>query len=405
MMKRSGFLRTILIASAACLLYGVSSGIRSNYGIMLGAITASSGVDYASVSFVLAVAQHVVGLVQPLAGILALKKSNAFVLCAGAVLITAGLAGIPFCHSLPALLLFLGIFLAGGTGAIAFGIIMGAITPVLGERTAAMISGFVSASCGLGGTVLAPLMQVLMNAFGFRTMMLALCVPAVLLIPISLWLSRAGTAASKATKELSLSAMLKSAVIDRNFLRIALAFFTCGFYMAIIETHLFSQYTSYGFSKTLVAFAFSVYGAGAMLGCVLTGFLDTVLDPKWVLGCTYGLRVPIILALLLLPKSPAFVYGTALLFGLSGNATVPPTSGLLTKLFGAKKLAALFGIAFLAHQVGSFFSSWLGGVCAAATGSYAAVWYVSMAFSAAAAILCFGVRASGHQGEEAEKIY
>lgn len=199
--------------------------------------------------------------------------------------------------------------------------------------------------------------------------------------------------------------MLKRAVIDRNFLRIALAFFTCGFYMAIIETHLFSQYTSYGFSKTLVAFAFSVYGAGAMLGCVLTGFLDTVLDPKWVLGCTYGLRVPIILALLLLPKSPAFVYGTALFFGLSGNAAVPPTSGLLTKLFGAKKLAASSGIAFLAHQVGSFFSSWLGGVCAAAADSYAAVRYVSMAFSAAAAILCFGVRASEHQGEEREKIY
>lgn len=198
--------------------------------------------------------------------------------------------------------------------------------------------------------------------------------------------------------------MLKRAVIDRNFLRIALAFFTCGFYMAIIETRLFSKYTFYGFSKTLVAVVFSVYGTRAILGCVLTGFLDTVLDPQWVLGCTYGLRAPIILALRL-PESPAFVYGTALFFGLSGNAAVPPTSGLLTKLFGAKKLAASSGIAFLAHQVGSFFSSWLGGVCAAAADSYAAVRYVSMAFSAAAAILCFGVRASEHQGEEREKIY
>lgn len=209
MIKRSGFLRTLPIASAACLLYGVSSGIRSNYGIMLGAITASGGVDYASVGFVPAVAQLVAGLMQPLAGILALKKSNAFVLCAGAMLMPAGLAGIPFCHSLPTLLLFLepvlkqalGIFLAGGTEAIAFGVIMGAITPVLGERTAAMISGFVSTGCGLGGTVLTPLMRVLMDVFGFRTMMLTLCIPAALLIPIFLWLSRAGAADSRASKE------------------------------------------------------------------------------------------------------------------------------------------------------------------------------------------------------------
>lgn len=404
-MKSGGVLKTLLIALAACLLYGVSSGIRSNYGIMLDAIVASSGVAYESVSFVLAVAQLVVGLVQPLAGIVALKKSNAFVLCAGAALMAAGLAGIPFCHSFPALLLFLGLFLASGTGAIAFGIIMGAVTPVLGERRAAVVSGFVSASCGLGGTVLAPLMQLLMDTFGFRAMMLSLCVPAALLIPVSLWLSRTSAGEKTSPEETPAAMALKGAVTDRNFMRIALAFFTCGFYMAIIETHLFSQYTSYGFSKTLVAFAFSVYGAGAMLGCVLTGFLDTLLDPKWVLGCTYGLRVPIILALLLLPKSPAFVYGTAFLFGLSGNATVPPTSGLLTRLFGAKRLAALFGIAFLAHQVGSFLSSWLGGVCAAATGGYAAVWYVSMAFSAVAAILCFDVRTSEYQGEETEKIY
>lgn len=48
-MKGSGLLRTLLIASAACLLYGVSSGIRSHYGVMLGAITADSGLGQPAV--------------------------------------------------------------------------------------------------------------------------------------------------------------------------------------------------------------------------------------------------------------------------------------------------------------------------------------------------------------------
>ena len=310
-------------------------------------------------------------------------------------MMVVGLICIPFCRSALSLLLFLGIVLACGTGAIAFAIIMGAITPVLGEKTAAVVSGFISASSGLGGTILSPLMQFLIDAVGFRAMLLVLCIPVALLIPISLWLSYAGktskTETEKIPEEASLSELLKLTIYDRNCLRIFLAFFTCGFYMAIIEIHLFTQYTSYGFSNTLVAFAFSIYGIGAMLGCILTGFLDTVFDNKLVLGSVYASRVLIILSLLLLPKTPVFVYITAFLFGLSGNATVPPTSGLLTKLFGPKKLAALFGMAFLIHQVGMFFSSWLGGVFAKATGSYTLIWCISLVFSAGAALLCFSV--------------
>lgn len=242
--------------------------------------------------------------------------------------------------------------------------------------------------------ILSPLMQLLIDAAGLRVMLLVLCAPVALLIPLSLWLSRAGrgTQAEGKTKgEPPLSELFRRTIRDRNYLRIFLAFFTCGFHMSIIETHLFTQYTTYGFSKSLVAFAFSVYGVGAMLGCILTGYLDTRFDNKWVLGGTYASRIVIASALLLLPKSVALVYGTAFLFGLSGNATVPPTSGLLTKLFGSRQLAALFGIAYLAHQVGSFFSSWLGGILAAATGSYTPIWCAGMILSAGAALLCFTI--------------
>lgn len=278
-MKKENLFKILMVAAAACLIYGIASGIRANYGIMLNAIMESSDLPYDTVSFVLAVAQLMVGVMQPAAGILAFRKSNAFVLCGGAVMMVVGLICIPFCHSALSLLLFLGVILACGTGAIAFAIIMGAVTPVLGEKAAAVVSGFISASSGLGGTILSPLMQFLIDAVGLR----------------------------------------------------------------------------------------------AMLGCILTGFLDTVFDNKRVLGSVYASRVLIILSLLLLSKTPAFVYITAFLFGLSGNATVPPTSGLLTKLFGSKKLATLYGMAFLVHQVGMFFSSWLGGVFAAATGSFTSI--------------------------------
>ena len=44
-------LSLIGVAAAACLIYAISGGVRANYGLIRGAISASSGVDYASVSF------------------------------------------------------------------------------------------------------------------------------------------------------------------------------------------------------------------------------------------------------------------------------------------------------------------------------------------------------------------
>lgn len=40
----------VRLTLAASLIYGVSSGIRANYGVLLGPISRSSGVSYASVS-------------------------------------------------------------------------------------------------------------------------------------------------------------------------------------------------------------------------------------------------------------------------------------------------------------------------------------------------------------------
>ena len=391
---RRGLWLILSVSAAACLLYGISGGLRANYGVMLGTIAKNSGLDYASVSFVLAIGQLTVGIVQPLFGALALKKSNSFVLALGAVMMAAGLLAVPLCHSAVSLTLMLGIVLSGGTGAMAFGIIMGAITPAIGEKAAAIASGFVSASVGIGGTVLSPVIQQLTARFGLRLMMLILCAPIAVLFFISLGLggSEARYGGGEEENCISVVRTFREAITDKSYLFIFLAFFTCGYHMSIIETHLYSQYVSYGFDDALVAFAISVYGIGAMAGCILTGFLDSRFKNKYVLAGTYWSRLLIASALIFLPKSIPQVYATAFLLGCSGNATVPPTSGLITKLYGSKKLGILFGTAFLVHQVGAFASGWLGGILVKGTGGYNLLWISSMILSLTAGALAVRVR-------------
>ena len=66
--KETGRLSVFLVVLAVCLVYALGGGIRSNYGLMRGAIAASSGVDYAGISFVLAAAQLAFGIMQPVFG-------------------------------------------------------------------------------------------------------------------------------------------------------------------------------------------------------------------------------------------------------------------------------------------------------------------------------------------------
>jgi predicted MFS family arabinose efflux permease len=66
---------------------------------------------------------------------------------------------------------------------------------------------------------------------------------------------------------------------------------------------------------------------------------------------------------------------------------VPPTAGLVGKLFGTRHLATLFGLTLLTHQIGGFFGAWLGGIAIASTGNYNWMWYADIALAAAAAVV------------------
>jgi predicted MFS family arabinose efflux permease len=75
-------------------------------------------------------------------------------------------------------------------------------------------------------------------------------------------------------------------------------------------------------------------------------------------------------------------------------STVPPTAGLVAKMFGPANMAMLFGVVMLAHQVGGFMGAFLGGYVFQVTGSYDIVWYIDIALAAGAALVNLPIRES-----------
>ena len=82
----------------------------------------------------------------------------------------------------------------------------------------------------------------------------------------------------------------------------------------------------------------------------------------------------------------------ALTMGVTFLSTVPPTVGLVAKMFGTANMAILFGMLMMAHQIGGFFGAYLGGYVFQATGSYDWVWYIDMVLAVGAALVNLPIR-------------
>jgi predicted MFS family arabinose efflux permease len=97
---------------------------------------------------------------------------------------------------------------------------------------------------------------------------------------------------------------------------------------------------------------------------------------------------------LLAPKTPAVVLVFSAVMGVTFLSTVPPTAGLVAKMFGTANMAMLFGLVMLAHQIGGFLGAYLGGTVFQATGSYDWFWYMDIALAAGAALASLPIRES-----------
>ncbi|MCD8238173.1 MAG: MFS transporter [Clostridiales bacterium] len=387
--KQANIFLCIILVAAACIIHGIMQGVHDNYGIMMKGLVETTGISYSYISFCIGVGALVYGVAQPFLGMLAIKKSNAFVIMTGIIFTVTGLIITPLCRSAFSMLLFFGLVLPFGTTGLCFGIVMGALTPVIGERRSALVSGIVQASAGVGDAFMSPALQTASDSFGVRAAMTATALPFILLIPLVVWIGivnrKNAEAKNEDAKKAALVPMLKNALKERDYRLILIGFATCGFNMSIIESHLFSQYISCGIKNSAASLTLTVYGIFTMLGAVLSGFLGTKFKMKNVLGSLYALRVVISLGFLILPKTAAFAFGASALLGMCGDATVPPTSGIISKKFGYEKMAVLYGFALIGHQFGAFGSSFLGGIFVKNGLGYEPLWAVNLCLAAVAA--------------------
>lgn len=103
---KNSILSIIIAIAAVCVIFGIMQGVHDNYGIMLNSLSDRTGLDYAAVSFVIGIGALIYGVAQPFMGMIALRKSNTFVMLLGIIMTACGLIVAPFCKGFITFLIF-----------------------------------------------------------------------------------------------------------------------------------------------------------------------------------------------------------------------------------------------------------------------------------------------------------
>ena len=381
----------LALAAAAMML--VTMGIRQSMGLFVAPIHADAGLDIAGISFALAVAQLMWGAVQPVAGALADRFGTARVLVAGMLVLAAGCALAPLMPGQLGLVVSVGLMTAIGAGIGSFSVLFGAVAQQLPANRQGLASGIINAGGSMGQFVFAPVTQRLIALFGWASAFWVLAAASLAALPLIGKVSRGGTPhLHAATPAGGLKQAIADAFGDPSYILLHAGFFTCGFHIAFLVTHLPGEVNLCGLPPSVASWSLAIIGLANIFGSLAAGHWVGRHRSKLVLFWMYGSRAVLIAIYLMMPRTDLTFYLFAAGLGFTWLATVPPTARLVGKLFGTRYLATLFGLVLLTHQVGAFFGAWLGGIAFTRGGDYTWMWYADMTLAAAAAFVNLPIR-------------
>ena len=363
----------LLIVSG--LIISICMGLRQSFGLFMRPITLELGVSAAAFGFSVALQNIVWGLGQPVVGAIADRFGARPVLVVTSVIYALGLMMITFARG------ELGLDIAGfmmgvGVAGTGFGILIGVVTRSTPPERRSQTVGAVAAAGSLGTIVIAPLGQMLVDGMGWRAGIMGFAAIAMLMMVLSFAIRE--PVAIDGPKSSAPPQSLREALIiawrHRGFLAMTTAYFACGFQLIFITTHLPQYLELCGQAPSLGAAAMALIGLFNTIGTYSIGLMGTRYSQKHLLALIYLFRTIAIAAFIYFPVTPTTTLVFASVMGLLWLGVAPLVTVIVSRMFGLLHFNMLYGLAFLWHQVGSFFGAWIGGAVFDWTGRYDWAW-------------------------------
>jgi predicted MFS family arabinose efflux permease len=288
----------------------------------------------------------------------------------------------------------IGLLSAIGSGSGSFSVLIGAVSPAIPAHLRGMASGIINAGGSFGQSVFAPLLQRLIAAFGWTSAFAAMAVASLLALPLvrKAAPSVSETKAAPGSSAIEILRGVREAFANSGYLLLHCSFFTCGFHIAFLTTHLPNEIALCGLPPAVAGASLAIIGIANIGGSLFIGSCTTRFLSKYILFWMYGSRALLNVFYLFAPKTELTFFLFAVGLGLTWLATVPPTAAIVGKLLGARHMGTLYGIIMLSHQTGGFLGAWAGGQIFARFGDYTWMWGADMALAAFAALINLPIR-------------
>jgi predicted MFS family arabinose efflux permease len=238
------------------------------------------------------------------------------------------------------------------------------------DRRRGMALSLVMSGGAIGAIVLPPLAAALIRSVGWRGaylllggMTLAIGVPTVALF------IRERPAEASAPGAQATGASVRDAMRSRVFWIVVVVLFCSSIAQNGAITHISALLTDRGLSAGAGALAISAMGGASLAGRLVTGWL---LDRFFAARVSFALLAAAALGTFLLSSAqslPAGVLAAALIgFGMGGEADITPY--LLSRYFGLRSFAVLYGLTWTFYAVAGAIGPILMGKAFDVTGSY-----------------------------------
>lgn len=189
------------------------------------------------------------------------------------------------------------------------------------------------------------------------------------------------------------------------FWYLTVPYFICGFTdLGFIGTHFIPFAEGKGYSEVVIAAAFGSIAAFNIAGTIGTGYLSDRISRSRLLAAIYWIRA-LMFILLVTSDNPYTLFIFAVFYGLTEMASIAPTSSLCAHLFRNMSIGAIFGFVSVSHQLGAAVGALVPGTIFDLTGSYTAVFFISIAALAGSGLLVLKISdSSNYTAKPAEKI-
>jgi len=381
----------LVVVICGCLIAVLTFGPRSTFGFFMQPMSREFAWGRDVFAFAFAFQNLLWGIGQPFAGAIADRFGTIRVIAIGGLMYAAGLALMRYSDTPLALNATVGVLIGFGLAGCSFNLVVSAFAKIVPPSWRAVALGAGTAAGSFGQFLFAPFGVALLDNFGWQTTLTIFALLMLLVVPLAFALATpraepsAGGAA--AADQQSIKQALSEAFGHRSYVLLVLGFFTCGFQLAFVTAHLPAYLIDRGLDASVGGWVIATIGLFNIAGSLGVGWIAKHVPMRFILSAIYFTRALSILAFISFPITPASAIAFAVVTGVTWLSTVPPTSALVALMFGTRWLATLYGFAFFSHQVGGFLGVWLGGIVFEATGSYNPVWYLSIFFGVASALI------------------